>query len=78
MKNFKLSLSLVDGSLLDVYHGVISGKTVIHELITDDFSPPPIRMCMQVRTDSGKIISINIPYNDASDATVMIDGEPID
>ena len=40
MKNFELSLPLVDGAMFDVYYGEVSGKEIIHSLVGDDFGLP--------------------------------------
>ena len=75
MKNFELSLPLVDGSMLDIYYGNTSGKEIIHELITDDFGAPPRSMEITVTIESGKKVKVYIPYDNDSDASVIIDGE---
>ncbi len=54
MKNFELSLPLVNGSLQDIYYGDTSGVDVIHELITDDFGAPPRSMDITISLGSGK------------------------
>ncbi|MBW6512509.1 MAG: hypothetical protein K0A93_10430 [Desulfuromonadaceae bacterium] len=73
MKNLEISLPLVNGKLLDTHYGEISGKNLIHEFIGDGTSPPPKRMRLQVTTESGKVVVINIPYDDNSDASIYID-----
>lgn len=75
MKNFELSLPLVNGGMYDIYYGDTSGKNVIHELITDDFGAPPRSMEITVTTESGKKVKIYIPYDHENDASVIIDGE---
>jgi hypothetical protein len=77
MKNLEISLPLVNGDLMDVFDDEISGKEIIHELITDDFGAPPSYMRIQITTDSGKVVALCIPYDDTSDASVSIDDEPI-
>jgi hypothetical protein len=75
MKNFEISLPLVDGSMQDIFYDECSGKEVVHQLITDDFGAPPRSMYIQVETKTGKKVKIHIPYDDYSDASVSIDGE---
>jgi|GEM_PF-781395 len=77
MKNFVLSLPLVNGGLQDIYYGEVSGMEVIHELITDDFGAPPRSMEMTVTIESGKKVKIVIPYDHSSDAIVIVDGEKL-
>ena len=63
--------------MCDVYYGETSGKEVIHDLISDDTNPPPRSMRIEVKTESGKKVCLNIPYDNFSDAWVTIDGEQI-
>lgn len=77
MKNFELSLPLVNGSLFDVYYGQVSGKDLIHSFAGDDFGPPPQYMRITVSTPSGRKISLHVPYDDKSDAVAFIDDEII-
>ena len=77
MKNFELSLPLVDGSMLDVYYGEVSGKEIIHSLVGDDFGPPPVYMAIRITTKSGKNVNLHIPYDHKSDAVVLVDDEQL-
>ncbi len=77
MKNFEISLPLVNGSMYDIYYGETSGKEVIHDLISDDINPPPRSMRIEVKTESGKKVCLTIPYDEFSDASVTIDGTKI-
>ena len=77
MKNFELSLPLVNGELQDIFCGDVSGKEVVHELITDDFGPPPKSMDITVTTESGKKVKLVVPYDDDSNVVVLIDGEKL-
>lgn len=75
MKNFEMSLPLVNGSALNVYSGDISGKAFIHEHYSDDFGAPPKWLEIVVTTESGKKAKVIIPYDNNSNAIVQIDGE---
>ena len=77
MDNLNIFLPLVDGSLMDINEGWESGKEIIHDLISDDFGPPPNRLCIEVTTESGKKVCIHVPYDESSNASVTIDGDNI-
>ncbi len=39
------------------------GKGLIHQLITDDWSAPPIYIDITGTTSNGSVVNIRIPYN---------------
>lgn len=77
MSNLQVYLPAVDGSEYPLHEKGESCKNAIHTLFTDDFAAPPTRMVIEVTTDSGKVVTVNIPYDHTSKASVKIDGEPI-
>lgn len=72
MKNLKIYLSLVDGSILPMDFS--TGRELIHEMVSDDFGAPPKSLIFEISTKEGKIIKIAIPYSD--DDTVSIFSQP--
>lgn len=71
----KVSASLVDGSLLEfnlpdnivqrmriLRSDGYEGKSLIHELITDDWGPPPNYVDIKGVTEDGEKIDERIPY----------------
>ena len=77
MSNIEVYVPAVDGSAYLLHEKGESCKSAIHTLSSDDFAAPPTRMVIEVTTESGKFVQINIPYNDSSKASVQIDGELI-
>ncbi len=71
----KIKVFLVDGSLIEyeeapgflirykqlVIQG-LEGKALIHELLTDDWGPPPLSVNISGKALNGSIIDMNIPY----------------
>lgn len=71
-----VSIKLVDGGLQEITEDdrFISqlkilknqgygGKELIHQLITDDWSAPPVYIDINGTTSNGSVINIRIPYN---------------
>lgn len=73
MSNLKVYLPTVDGSNYSLQDEGDSCKDAIHTLFTDDFAAPPRSMIIQVKTASGKIVKVVIPYDDYEQASVKID-----
>ncbi len=71
MKNLKIEFPLVNGSLYSLEYD--SGKELIHNLVTDDWSPPPRSMVIEAQSEDGKIITITIPYDDSDEVFVKIE-----
>lgn len=72
MSNLKVSIPCVDNSLDEFLNEDDSCKEVIHNLYTDDFAAPPVRMVIQVATTSGKTVKLVIPYDINGTASVFI------
>jgi hypothetical protein len=43
-------------------HEGLSGKALIHALLTDDWGPPPVRVTLSCPGVNGKDVEIVIPY----------------
>lgn len=76
MARLKVVARLVDGSEMDIYASAdflsrlmrlesagYSGKQLIHELITDDWGPPPNMIVITGIDDAGKRIDKTLPYD---------------
>ena len=73
MSNLKIYLPAVDGSAYFLQEEDDSCKDAIHMLFTDDFAAPPTRMVIEVATESGKNVKVNIPYDANGQVSVQID-----
>ena len=71
----KVEVNLVDGSYTEwdeplvilakhdkLVHDGLSGKALIHALLTDDWGPPPVRVTLSCPGVDGKPVKIVIPY----------------
>ena len=70
---FYLDIPFVDGSLRELAASG-SGKNFIQQLVGDDHGAPPRALRLEVTTDSGKKVSIVVPYDGRTGATVVVDG----
>lgn len=77
MSNIEVYVPAADGSAYFLHEKGESCKNAIHTLFSDDFAAPPTRMVIEITTETGKIVQVNIPYNDFSKASVHVDGESI-
>jgi hypothetical protein len=77
MSNLEVYLPTVDGSEYSIHEAGESCKLAIHTLFTDDFAAPPIYMCIKIKTDSGKVVEIKIPYDHKDTALAYINGEKV-
>lgn len=77
MSNLEILIPFIDGSMCFLHEPNESCKEAIHALIGDDFGAPPINIIVRVKTKSGKIIELSIPYDDEQSALVTIDSEII-
>ena len=72
----KIEIHLVNGGLLDLeesdsfWHRLVdlqkcgfAGKELIHELISDDWGPPPRLVCIQGSLIDGTKIDVTLPYD---------------
>ena len=70
-----ISISLVDGSLQEfdendsfaerlcqLKNRGLEGKSLVHELITDDWGAPPLYVKIKGKTSKGQEINEHIPY----------------
>jgi len=73
MKNLRLSVSMVDGSLLPIDYE--SGRELIQGLLSDDWGAPPRHLRIEVETGDGQTVRIFIPYSDSTEATVRIEDD---
>lgn len=62
MKNLRISLPLVDGSLLPMDFD--SGKELIETLISDDWGAPPKRLRIEAETEDGTSVTISVLYDE--------------
>jgi hypothetical protein len=72
MKNLRLSVSMVDGSLLPLDYE--NGRELIEGLFSDDWGAPPKHLRIEADTGDGQTVRIVIPYSDSAEATVRIEG----
>lgn len=77
MSNIEVSLPTVDGNALFPHEFGESCKLAIHALYSDDFAAPPKFMQLEIKTESGKVVKVIIPYDHESKASVTVDGEII-
>lgn len=70
MKNLKISVPLVDDSLLPV--NFRTGKELIDYLITDDWGTPPKSMIIEAISDDGNKVIVNIPYSESNVISTII------
>lgn len=49
--------------LLELEAKGLAGKALIHELLPDDWGPPPVSVTISGRSDDGKKVSRYIPYD---------------
>ncbi len=70
MENLKLSLPLVDGSLLPIEFE--NGRDLIHRIWGDDFGAPPRALEIEAVSQSGEIVKIVVPYDERPRARVEI------
>jgi hypothetical protein len=71
MKNLRIYLPLVDGSVFDLEYD--TGMQLIHEMVTDDWGAPPRSMVIEARTDDGKRVVITIPYSASAEASAQVE-----
>lgn len=77
MSNLDVYLPAVDGSQYWLHEKGESCKNAVHTLFSDDYAAPPVRMVIEVTTDTGKVVTISIPYDHNGKASVQIDGESL-
>lgn len=77
MSNIDVYLPAVDGSAYWPVSKGSSCKEAVHVLFTDDYAAPPYRLVIKVTTESGKVVEVSIPYDDAGIASVRVDGAPV-
>ena len=75
MANVEIDLPAVDGGLYDYLSYEDSCKELIHNLWSDDYAAPPVHMRIKIKTSSGKLVQVVIPYDASDEAAVSIDGE---
>jgi len=77
MSNVSIYVPLVDGSQFPIVDEGGTCKNIIHQLVSDDINPPPLRLVIEILTSSGKIVKMLIPYSTTDNAVVTIDGDGI-
>lgn len=77
MSNFSIGVSHVNGSLTPIIDTGTQCKDVIEYFIGDDHGAPASLLTIQIETESGKRVTITVPYDDNGSASVNIDGESI-
>ena len=58
---FRAVMHFVDGSVQDFEY--TDGQDLIHSWISDDWGAPPTALVLRARTEDGRLVSINIPYD---------------
>lgn len=77
MSNVEFYLPAVDGSEYRLVSKGDSCKEAIHNVLSDDWAAPPRGLVIKVMTESGKELTVRIPYSHDGRASVQIDGEPL-
>ncbi|HFD6162957.1 hypothetical protein [Salmonella enterica] len=77
MSNFSIDVSHVDGSLTQHIDTGMSCKDIVEYFIGDDHGAPASLLTIQIETESGKRVTVTVPYDDNGSASVNIDGESI-
>lgn len=77
MSNFSVDVSHVNGSLTQPIDTGMSCKDIVEYFISDDHGAPALLLTIHVETESGKRVTVTVPYNANGSASVNIDGEPI-
>jgi hypothetical protein len=77
MSNIQVYLPAVDGSLYPIHDLGESCKLAVQTLIGDDFAAPPRSLTIEVKTDSGRVVKVIVPYDHKDRAIVTIDGEKL-
>ncbi|EDT2963644.1 hypothetical protein EK72_004544 [Salmonella enterica subsp. enterica] len=75
MSNVSIDVCHVSGSLTPVIDIGTPCKDIIEYFIGDDHGVPPLLLTMQVKTKSGRQVTITIPYDTNGVALVNIDGD---
>jgi len=75
MKNLRISLPLVDGSVFPMEFD--SGRELIQELVGDDWAAPPSCLRIEAMGDDGTTVVISVPYADSTHARVTIGTEDV-
>ncbi len=70
MKNLEVYLPLVNGDMFPLDYP--TGRELIHDMLTDDWGPPPTALVFEAKTDDGKTVRISIPYDEKSPASAFI------
>ncbi|MEB0182649.1 hypothetical protein QN366_21655, partial [Pseudomonas sp. CCC3.2] len=67
----------IDGSQYWLHEKGESCKNAVHTLFSDDYAAPPLRMVIEITTDTGRVVTVSIPYDHNGKASVQIDGESV-
>lgn len=71
MKNLEIYLSLVNNGRLPLNYN--SGKDLIRDWISADIVPDPVGLCIKVKTNEGRSVTLVIPYSNSGEVFVEID-----
>ncbi|MEA9994325.1 MULTISPECIES: hypothetical protein [unclassified Pseudomonas] len=77
MSNLDVYLPAIDGSQYWLHEKGESCKNAVHTLFSDDYAAPPLRMVIEITTDTGRVVTVSIPYDHNGKASVQIDGESV-
>ncbi|RLD05027.1 MAG: hypothetical protein DRI65_09615 [Chloroflexota bacterium] len=79
MKNLKITLPLTNsGEIIFLSPDeTTSGVELVHQLTDAAFDVDPISLCIEVKTASGNVVCIHVPYDEDSDAAVTFNGKLI-
>lgn len=75
MGNVKIYASLVNGDLMPIIEDRTS-EEIVSAFTGDDTGAPPTSVTIEVITNSGTKVRINIP-NSSTDASVTVDGKRV-
>lgn len=74
MSNLEIDAPLVNGDLWPIHETGESCFHAVEALLGSDFAAPPRSVNITVHTQSGKAVTLIIPYDHSGAAKVLIDG----
>ncbi|EAZ9261885.1 hypothetical protein KV802_001202 [Salmonella enterica subsp. enterica serovar Corvallis] len=77
MSNFSIDVRHVNGSLTQPIDTGMSCKDIVEYFISDDHGAPASLLTILVETESGKRVTVTVPYDANGSVFVNIDGESI-
>jgi hypothetical protein len=77
MTNLAISTRLIDGSLMPFVDEGESCKHACESFTGEDTGAPVVRVVIEVKTKSGKMVVVNIPNSASGIASVRIDEQEV-